>query len=348
MEYKQVKYRDPTLFSENTLNKIFMCNILCIFIQIFYNFMKFNILCFIILGSGMVLPAHSQSMQIKFCGKTANVVPTKDNNGNDQRHKGGLRMDLIRIGKLSQSRTAPFYSLGISPLSFLNGTWVDGCVNNTNATYCSGCTTCKKILSTTSSEVGTSDGKMVDNVRMRTNNNDLFIESTGTQNLVCFITNPIDVSAYAGKKLEVNVIYEGTSTEGFSTGNVNFNYRYNNGNWVNLLNQNSNFLRVIDTAILIIANVPSAVENLDGIVDFEVSPNPVHDQLHIEFNSQKALDGSIAIRDIDGRMISEDKITLQPGNSSIELNTRELLCGVYLLQVADKEGRISTKKFVKR
>lgn len=291
---------------------------------------------------------HSQSMQIQFCGKTSLVTPAKDGNGNDQRHKGALRLDLIRVGKIGQSRTLPFYSLGISPLSFMSGTWVDGCNSNGDASYCSGCTTCKPIKSTTNGDVATPEGKMVDNLRIRTNNDDLYIESTGTQNLVCIVTKPIDLSAYAGKKIEVNVIYEGTVQDGFTTANVNFNYKYNNGpKWVNLLNQNSNFLRLIDTSLLIIVNVPSAVENLDGIVDFEISPNPVNEKLFVELNSQKVIDGNLSVRDIEGKLISEQQLNIQIGKSKIEISTRELHYGVYLLQIADNEGRISTKKFVK-
>lgn len=313
----------------------------------FSKFMRINCLIKIIPFLVLCLLGEAQTMQIKFCGKTSPVIPAKDNNGLDQRHKGGLRMDLIRIGKLSQSRSAPFYSLGIDPLSFLIGTWVDGCNTNTNQTYCSGCTTCKPILSTSSGVVGVAEGKMLDNVRMRTSNNDLYIESTGTQNVVCFVTNPIDVSGVAGKKIEVNVIYEGTTQDGFSTVNVNFHYRYANGAWSQLLNQNSNFLRLIDTAILITVNVPSAVENLDGVINFEVSPNPIHEIIFIELNSRKSFEANLIIRDIQGKIISSAPVFIKEGKNKIDLNAIDLNHGMYLLQIADHEGKISTKKFVK-
>ncbi len=309
--------------------------------------MKVNCLYFIIAFFSVSFSAYTQSMQLKFCGKTSSVVPAKDNNGVDQRHKGGIRMDLLRIGKLSQSRTAPFYSLGIDPLSFANGTWVDGCTNNTNQTYCSGCTTCKSVMSTSNNVIGVVEGLMEANVRLRTNNNDLYIESTGSQDLVCLVTNSIDVSSYAGKLIEVNSIYEGTALDGFTTVNVNFNYRYNNGNWTNILNQNSNFLRLIDTAILIPVKVPSAVANLDGIVDFEISPNPATDHLNLELNSQKAFNGTMSIRDIIGKQISEQDVFIQQGQNKLNLNTQQLDGGLYLFQLSDRDGRISTRKFAK-
>ncbi|MBK9721688.1 MAG: hypothetical protein IPO78_08715 [Saprospiraceae bacterium] len=109
---------------------------------------------------------------------------------------------------------------------------------------------------------------MLENVRLRSANNDFFLESTGSQNVVCFVSDPFDVSSQGGKTIELNAIYEGTSVDGFTSVNVNISYRYNNDAWVQLLNQNSNFIRVVDTAILLIAKVPNAVANLDGIVDF--------------------------------------------------------------------------------
>ncbi|MBK9721687.1 MAG: hypothetical protein IPO78_08710 [Saprospiraceae bacterium] len=80
-----------------------------------FNHMTFKQLCFITGILFYSLNGFSQpSMQFKFCGKTAAVVPATDNGGNDQRHKGGLRLDLIRIGRLGQSRTSPFFSLGVT------------------------------------------------------------------------------------------------------------------------------------------------------------------------------------------------------------------------------------------
>jgi len=291
---------------------------------------------------------NAQTMQIKFCGKTSAVVPATDGSGQDQRNKGGLRMDFIRIGKLSQSRTSPFYTLGLaSGTSFKNATWVDGCANNTNQTYCSGCSTCKPILNTSNGSIGVSEGKMVENVRLRTSNNDLYIESTGSQNVVCFVTDPIDLSSVAGKKIEVNVGYEGTVKDGFTTVNVNFNYRYNNEAWANLLNQNSNFLRVIDTAILVNINVPTAVVTLDETVDFKISPNPVNNKLFIELNSLQTFDAELSIRDIQGKIVLQQNYAVSEGTNRIDWNIEHLNPAIYLFQIADKEGRISTSKFIK-
>ncbi len=309
--------------------------------------MRIIYLCICTILAGISSTSISQTMQVQFCGKTTNVTPVKDNGGNDQRHKGGIRMDLIRVGKLTLSRTNPIYSLGISPLSFQNGTWVDGCNTNGNQTYCSGCTTCKPILSTSSSVVGVAEGLMRENIRMRTNNNDLFIESTGTQAVVCLTTNPIDVSNEVGKKLEVNVIYEGTTLDGFTTANIHANYRFNTGPWVNLFNQNSNFLRVIDTAIGIFTNVPTDVEDLKEILSFEIIPNPVNDLLNLNLTSNKSFESNLVIFNTEGKIVSEHPQQIRQGNNTIQIFTNNLSKGLYVIQLADKSGKIKSKKFLK-
>ena len=46
----------------------------------------------------IVQMASSQTIQFKMCGKNSKVLPTNDANGNDQRHKGQITLDKIRLG----------------------------------------------------------------------------------------------------------------------------------------------------------------------------------------------------------------------------------------------------------
>ncbi len=302
--------------------------------------------CFLIfLFCGVQLGA--QTMQIKFCGKVTNVSPATDGTGADQRHKGALRLDYIRVGRIGQSATSPFYALGTTGgLTFKNYTWVDGCTNNSNQTYCSGCTRCTPTTDNSNKQLGVFEGKMAGNVRMRSTNNDLYLESTGDQNLVCFVTDPFDVSAHVGKKIEVNVGYEGTTQDGFATKNVNFLYKYSNGDWTQLLNQNSNFLRVIDTTIFVIRSVD--VSNLDDVVQFSLSPIPVKDELLVSMNSQDYLNLHLNIIDIQSKQLHSEAFTLAAGVSQHVVSVSNLASGTYLLQLSDDKGRVSSKKFVKK
>lgn len=291
---------------------------------------------------------YSQFMQIKFCGKTTNVVPATDGSGNDQRHKGALRLDYIRVGRVGQSKTSPFYNLGnTGGLTFKNSTWVDGCSNNQNQTYCSGCTKCSFVTDNSNKTLGVFEGKMVGNVRMRSNNNDLFLESTGDQNVVCFVTDPFDVTAHSGRRVEVNIGYEGTKMDGFETKNVNFWYKYTNMDWKQMLNQNSNFLRVIDTTLLVLDAVPVAVQNLEETVEIKLQPNPVVNQLQVLLNSKEAIQVLAQITSLDSREIIQERHFVPQGASDIIFNLSDLTSGAYLLKISDEKGRVSTRKIVK-
>lgn len=308
--------------------------------------MRLNILNLLLLFV-LCTQAHSQTMQIKFCGKTTNVSPATDGNGADQRHKGALRLDYIRVGRIGQSSTSPFYALGTSTgLAFKNYTWVDGCTNNSNQTYCSGCTRCTPVTDNSNKQLGVFEGKMTGNVRMRSTNNDLYLESTGDQNLVCFVTDPFDVSAHVGKKIEVNIGYEGTTQDGFSTKNVNFLYKYSNGDWTQLLNQNSNFLRIIDTTIFVIRSVD--VSTLDDLVQFTVNPNPVKDELQISMQSKVYSNLRASVIDIQSKQVQSENFTVAEGSSQHTMMVDKLAPGAYLLQLSDEKGRISSMKFVKK
>lgn len=289
---------------------------------------------------------EAQTMQVMFCGKTDEVSPAKDGNGNDQRHKGALRLDFIRVGRLGQSRTSPFYNLGTSSgYIFRNSTWVDGCNSNQNQTYCTGCTTCSAVFDNSNAPIGIVEGRLFGNSRVRSQGNDLYLESTGDQNVVCYVTVPFDVSAEIGKRIEVNVGYEGTSQGGFSTKNVNFSYRYSNGNWTPLLNQNSNFLRVIDTAIFITR--PVSVSNINAHLSIELSPNPVSEQLTVTIENEKGFDAMVSVIDINGKVSERFNHLFVDGINKIEIPVDHLSDGLYYLQITDQFGNSGGRKFVK-
>ncbi|MCC6753857.1 MAG: T9SS type A sorting domain-containing protein [Saprospiraceae bacterium] len=308
---------------------------------------KVYILFTLVLLASQCLPA--QTMQLKFCGKTSLVEPATDNQGNDQRHKGALRLDYLRVGRVGSSKTNPFYSLGVSGgTSFKNFIYVDGCQNNSNTTYCSGCSRCYTVSDAGNKSIGVFQGKMLGNVRTRSVNNDLFLESTGDQNVVCFVTDPFDVSGHGGKKVEINAGYEGTQVENFSTKNVSCEYRYNSGNWVVVFNQNSNFLRVIDTTLLVLQNVPVATLDFNALDDLEVFPNPTSGHLIMRLESKNAFTGTLKILDLQNRVISETEVSILSGTNSEKISIANLPQGMYLLQLSDASGRSVSRKFTRQ
>ncbi|MBK9721689.1 MAG: T9SS type A sorting domain-containing protein [Saprospiraceae bacterium] len=79
-----------------------------------------------------------------------------------------------------------------------------------------------------------------------------------------------------------------------------------------------------------------------------MSPNPVKDLLFVQFESQNTFDGNLQIRDLNGKIILDKPTTIQSGKGQFHLKTDALQPAVYLFQIADLEGRISTRKFIKK
>ncbi len=79
-------------------------------------------------------------------------------------------------------------------------------------------------------------------------------------------------------------------------------------------------------------------------VDFEVFPNPVHENLYIKCSDLKTENGTIEILSIDGKEILKTEI--RQGNGSIEIDLDKLEAGMYLCKISIG-NRSSTKKIIK-
>ena len=96
---------------------------------------------------------------------------------------------------------------------------------------------------------------------------------------------------------------------------------------------------------------PNCLDTLIGSVEMQqfkedylvVYPNPVHDNLTIGMNVSGLAIEEIQIFDIHGRLVHQQKIH----SPSCQIDVQPFKPGIYLLQVRDKNGVVSTKKFVK-
>jgi hypothetical protein len=84
-------------------------------------------------------------------------------------------------------------------------------------------------------------------------------------------------------------------------------------------------------------------EYLQKNITFNIYPNPVSEQLNIEL--AQAADYQISVTDLTGREIYNSFIQ---ADNNLQLSTQAWPAGLYLLQVRDEEGRVETKKVVKR
>jgi len=296
--------------------------------------------------------AQSQTIQFQFCGKTATVSPSTDPGGNDQREKASIHLDYLKIGQLNNSKTNPIYILGDvgnNSVSFATKVLADKCENNTDQVYCTGCTTCATVTSTTNGDLGKLSGKILGNVRAETKNNNFVMMSTNVNNVVCYETNKINVAALTGKKVEITIKYEGRS-QGFSIHNISLNYRYNNDNYFStpfFFNKNSSNVGVFEETYFTIANVPVAVEDLSKKLNFELAPNPVKDELIVNFETFEQFNANITVLDENGKEHKTLKRNMEPGNSSTSIQVQDLPAGWYLLKISDEEGKTTTKKFTR-
>ncbi len=82
----------------------------------------------------------------------------------------------------------------------------------------------------------------------------------------------------------------------------------------------------------------------NNIIDFVAYPNPVGDQLNIDFDKQ--LSGSYKILDASGRIVINDAFSNQ---ERIQVNTSVVPSGIYFFSIVDDQGSlIGSGKFLRR
>ena len=80
--------------------------------------------------------------------------------------------------------------------------------------------------------------------------------------------------------------------------------------------------------------------------DIMVFPNPITRNSALHINIYKADEYSIRILNDIGQMVYENKYILAEGDNSIEIDFSLFKQGAYILQIADKDKAITTKKII--
>ncbi len=317
-----------------------------------FNYMK-NIATIIALIC-LVQTGFGQSMTIKFCGKTDAVAPTIDpNNGQDQRGKSAIRLDWIKVGIIGNSINNAFYKLGETYINyaFPTGIFADQCDNSSgSSSNCSDCLVCKDIISVKNVNLGSPQGRFVGNAKIEGKNNDLYLMSTGANNVVCFETTPIDLSSYKNKKIEVSLQYEGIAQGGYSIRNINMTYKYDNNPYPStpyFFNKNSNNTGLYADTYVIQNAVPNAVQDLSSKISFELNPNPIINHINMEYNSKETFNGKIIILNELLQELKLIPLTINNGKGKESIDITEFTPGAYFIQLSDLEGKSTTKKFIK-
>ena len=90
----------------------------------------------------------------------------------------------------------------------------------------------------------------------------------------------------------------------------------------------------------------SSINSISGVSDVRTFPNPTTGQVSLEFKAQNALTGQLTLINLAGQHIENRPLDLNFGESKIILDLSTYENGIYILQLATKEGMI-TRKIVK-
>ena len=96
--------------------------------------------------------------------------------------------------------------------------------------------------------------------------------------------------------------------------------------WANWTPENNNYILSVD--------------NISSIKGLEVYPNPVAEQVNLNFNMDRTESISIVINDLSGRAVTAvSEHVLNAGVNHLSLNTNELSKGIYMLVISTTTGQ---------
>lgn len=127
--------------------------------------------------------------------------------------------------------------------------------------------------------------------------------------------NTVDLSAY-DNETEVIIAFEGTSDYGNSLFIDDVNTSQSLG--VNEINQN--------------------------IANLSIMPNPVANRMNVSFSTESAV-SNITISNLQGQIVKTISENTVKGENNIEINTTELVSGVYFFTIASATN-VSTQRFI--
>ncbi|MEM6347693.1 MAG: T9SS type A sorting domain-containing protein [Bacteroidota bacterium] len=82
--------------------------------------------------------------------------------------------------------------------------------------------------------------------------------------------------------------------------------------------------------------------------ELELSPNPAQEQLNLKLSLEQSGEYQIEIRDIFGKLISQQREAFGAGENEISLSIHKLAAGLYTCQIIDPKQGMTTERFVKR
>ena len=100
-------------------------------------------------------------------------------------------------------------------------------------------------------------------------------------------------------------------------------------------------------ALLTLATFSPRFTAIDEDLTVSTYPNPVDDLLNVVFNSNTEGSQSVSVLDLSGRTVSVDQIVANEGLNRIQLNTSDLMPGLYTVVISGTDS-LHTTRFVRK
>jgi len=172
-----------------------------------------------------------------------------------------------------------------------------------------------------------------------------------------FVISTIDLSEYINQSVDIRFRYTSildggkadlsTPRIGWTISNIEF-FDLNQHNGIEAcINSNEGFLACDRANTLIKADEGSSV-NDENIVqyNFSVTPNPGHDFIYVNMESNDLTEGILKLLTLDGRIITITQIRFNNAQQSIRVNTNDVPSGFYFIEFTSDNLRISDKVII--
>jgi Secretion system C-terminal sorting domain len=88
------------------------------------------------------------------------------------------------------------------------------------------------------------------------------------------------------------------------------------------------------------------IERKGGVGDMSIYPNPVSNDLNVDFTLDRAEEVTIQIVDLTGKLLSSEVMDAERGLNQRSMNVQHLHSGVYFVTMISTNGNV-TKRLVK-
>ncbi|CAN5171996.1 hypothetical protein BH09BAC5_BH09BAC5_13470 [soil metagenome] len=89
------------------------------------------------------------------------------------------------------------------------------------------------------------------------------------------------------------------------------------------------------------------VQNADGLIYFNIYPNPSSDILHVNLNSSMEINAELEITNTIGELILKKHAQFADNNSEVSIDISSLAKGIYFFRIVSSEGDSKAIKFIK-